>query len=162
MGSSQSSLDSPSSSHSKAVTNDEVLVDEKSVSNLASQLESTQLNFKQPTSLDGSLSLKNVESWEDVASRDPKTQLARTVLHHTDFKTALTSRDTAIADQHVFNLQLDFKTDPITNQKSSGRCWLFATTNVLRYSVMQKLGLKEFQLSQVGGRVYLRVFSFIK
>ena len=111
MGSSQSSLDSPSSSRSKAVTNDEVLVDEKSVSNLASQLESTQLNFKQPTSLDGSLSLKNVESWEDVASRDPKTQLARTVLHHTDFKTvgfySPVSQEPFYSGLGLFELALD-------------------------------------------------------
>ena len=28
------------------------------------------------------------------------------------------------------------------------RCWLFATTNVLRYSIMKKLKLDDFQLSQ--------------
>ena len=49
---------------------------------------------------------------------------------------------------HVFNTELDFKTGPVTDQKSSGRCWLFATTNVLRYEIMKKLNLKEFQLSQ--------------
>jgi aminopeptidase C len=32
--------------------------------------------------------------------------------------------------------------------RASGRCWLFATTNVLRYNIMKKLNLKEFELSQ--------------
>ncbi|KAL5484822.1 LAP3_2 [Sanghuangporus weigelae] len=111
---------------------------------------SNQLDFKssEPVSQDGSISLKNVEQWEDEAMDDLKIQLARTVLVDTDYKTALVARTARITVQHVFNLQLDFKTDPITNQKSSGRCWLFATTNVLRHSIMQKLGLKEFQLSQ--------------
>lgn len=103
----------------------------------------------EPVSVDGSISLRNVEGWEEKVAKDPKVQLARTILVDTDYKAALASRDTKVADAHVFNLQLDFKTDPITSQKSSGRCWLFATTNVLRYSVMQKLNLKEFQLSQV-------------
>lgn len=37
---------------------------------------------------------------------------------------------------------------PIVNQLSSGRCWLFATTNVIRLQVIKQLNLKEFELSQ--------------
>lgn len=102
----------------------------------------------EPLSQDGSLSLKNVSEWEDEASKDLKVQLARTILVDTDFQSALVSREARIADPHVFNLHIPFKTGPITNQKSSGRCWLFATTNVLRHSVMDNLSLKEFELSQ--------------
>lgn len=36
----------------------------------------------------------------------------------------------------------------VTNQKHSGRCWLFALTNVLRVEVMKNLNLGPFQLSQ--------------
>ncbi len=103
----------------------------------------------EPVSKDGSISLSNVAGWEDEVAKSDKIKLSRTILVDTDFKTALASRYTRVVDPHVFNNQLDFKTDPITSQKSSGRCWLFATTNVLRYSVMKKLNLKEFQLSQV-------------
>ena len=81
-----------------------------------------------------------------------KTRLARTILAHADIRSALIRRDAVIQDSHVFNTELDFKTNPVTNQKSSGRCWLFATTNVLRYQVMQKFNLKDFQLSQVRAR----------
>jgi bleomycin hydrolase len=35
-----------------------------------------------------------------------------------------------------------------TDQKSSGRCWLFAATNLLRIGVMRKLNLKSFEFSQ--------------
>lgn len=66
-----------------------------------------------------------------------------------DINHSLLSRAAKIADAHVFNNLIDFKTNPRTNQKSSGRCWLFATTNVLRYEVMKKLNLSEFELSQV-------------
>lgn len=37
---------------------------------------------------------------------------------------------------------------PVTNQKASGRCWLFASLNMLRVHAAQKLNVKEFQLSQ--------------
>ncbi|NLZ70026.1 MAG: C1 family peptidase [Clostridiaceae bacterium] len=36
----------------------------------------------------------------------------------------------------------------ITNQKSSGRCWMFAALNTLRVDVMRKLNLKTFEFSQ--------------
>lgn len=101
-----------------------------------------------PLSANGSLALSSVAAWEADASANAKTRLARTILAHADIRSALIRRDAVIQDSHVFNTELDFKTNPVTNQKSSGRCWLFATTNVLRYQVMQKLDLKDFQLSQ--------------
>ena len=36
----------------------------------------------------------------------------------------------------------------ITNQKRSGRCWMFAATNVMRLEVMKKLKIKNMELSQ--------------
>ncbi|KAI0081206.1 peptidase C1B, bleomycin hydrolase [Panus rudis PR-1116 ss-1] len=101
-----------------------------------------------PISPSGALTPTTISSWESSITSSPKLQLTRTILNHTDIRTTLVSRAAKIADPHVFNTQLDFKTGPITNQKSSGRCWLFATTNVLRYNVMKKLKLDEFQLSQ--------------
>lgn len=98
---------------------------------------------------DGTLSTCAVNQWEASISANPKLVLGRTVLHRNNLRQALQTRSAHIADQHVFNTELEFKTGPVTNQKSSGRCWLFATTNVLRYNVMKKLKVKEFQLSQV-------------
>jgi bleomycin hydrolase len=110
----------------------------------------SQLQVTVPLSSSGQLTLDHVSSWETAAAGDPKVQLARTILTHSDIRSALSSRSAKIADQHVFNNVIDFKTGPITNQKSSGRCWLFATTNVLRYNIMKKFKLTDFQLSQVG------------
>ena len=36
----------------------------------------------------------------------------------------------------------------VTNQKASGRCWLFAATNVLRERIAQTRNLENFELSQ--------------
>lgn len=109
-----------------------------------------------PISADGSLSLKSVSNWETAASASAKTRLARAILSHSNINSALVRREPFIADAHVFNTELDFKTGPITNQKSSGRCWLFATTNILRYEIMKKLNLKEFQLSQARTTAYIQ------
>lgn len=107
------------------------------------------LSISNPLSNDGSLTLSHVSGWEAAANADSKLKLARTVLFQSDMRSALKSRSAKIADQHIFNHSLDLKTAPITNQKNSGRCWLFATTNVLRYNIMKRFKLKEFQFSQV-------------
>lgn len=107
------------------------------------------LKLSSPKSTDGSITLSNVASWESSVSADPKLHLARNILSHCDIRSTLQSRAAHIADIHVFNTEIEFKTLPITDQKSSGRCWIFATMNILRYDIMKKLKMKEFQLSQV-------------
>ena len=37
---------------------------------------------------------------------------------------------------------------PVTNQRASGRCWLFAATNIFRLALMRRHNLREFELSQ--------------
>ncbi|KAI0745719.1 peptidase C1B bleomycin hydrolase [Earliella scabrosa] len=106
------------------------------------------LDIAGPISANGTLSLGHVDGWEDSVAQSPKLQLSRTILNHSNIRQSLVSRSARIADAHVFNTEVEFKTNPITNQKSSGRCWLFATTNVLRYNIMKKLNLSDFQLSQ--------------
>ena len=49
-------------------------------------------------------------------------------------------------DVHEFSISL--KQGDITNQKQSGRCWMFAGLNVLRFHVIQERKLKNFELSQ--------------
>ena len=48
--------------------------------------------------------------------------------------------------RHAFSIQLE--QGSITNQKSSGRCWMFAALNVMRFDIIHKLNLKDFELSQ--------------
>ena len=144
------------SAHSKPIASEHVHV--RAAESVGEKRENSEKPipsvFQAPVSADGSLSLKSISDWEAAASASPKTRLARAILAHTNLNSALVRRDALVADVHVFNTELDFKTGPITNQNSSGRCWLFATTNVLRYEIMKKLNLKEFQLSQV------RTFQF--
>lgn len=43
---------------------------------------------------------------------------------------------------------INVESGDITNQKRSGRCWMFAATNVMRLEVMKKLNIKNMELSQ--------------
>ena len=49
-------------------------------------------------------------------------------------------------DRHQFSVSLE--QGKITNQKQSGRCWMFAALNTMRFAVMKKLDLETFELSQ--------------
>lgn len=83
-----------------------------------------------------------------LGTQNPTARLAALTLHNTDISTALHSRDAEVTDQHVFSQMVSLEGTPVTNQKRSGRCWLFATTNVIRTEVMRKLNVENFQLSQ--------------
>lgn len=48
----------------------------------------------------------------------------------------------------MFNVKIPFEGAPVTNQRSSGRCWIFAATNVFRVAIMKKHNLSKFELSQ--------------
>ncbi len=56
--------------------------------------------------------------------------------------------DPVAAKDMQFKFSTDIKTMAATNQKHSGRCWLFAATNVLRETVAKKKNLADFELSQ--------------
>lgn len=48
--------------------------------------------------------------------------------------------------RHSYSITLE--QGEITNQKQSGRCWMFAALNTFRFEVIRKLNLKTFELSQ--------------
>ena len=47
-----------------------------------------------------------------------------------------------------YEFSVDLKQGDITNQKRSGRCWIFASTNFIRYFLIKKLNIKNIELSQ--------------
>ena len=67
----------------------------------------------------------------------------------------LTAKDTDILNSHnfLFNKDLEQKL-PVTDQKSSGRCWIFAAMNLIRsiayrkWSEEENLEIADFELSQ--------------
>lgn len=79
---------------------------------------------------------------------EPKNELAQNVCTRYDpFEVAINRRKTDTS-LHVFNLKIETEGKPVTNQESSGRCWLFAALNVMRLPFMKKYGIEEFEFSQ--------------
>lgn len=57
-----------------------------------------------------------------------------------------TSRSALIDMQFTFSTEIE--TGPVTNQKQSGRCWMFAGLNTIRHEIAKKNNMKPFELSQ--------------
>lgn len=88
-----------------------------------------QLNLRTSSSRpSASITLDSLKAWEDDFASNPKHRLASTVLSKSAFADVLVRREAQREAQQVFNVKLSNEGKPITNQKSSGRCWLFSAT----------------------------------
>ncbi|GEK90528.1 aminopeptidase C [Alkalibacterium kapii] len=58
------------------------------------------------------------------------------------------SIDNNLSRRHNFVFSNETEKGEITNQKSSGRCWMFAALNTARKDTMEKLNVKTFEFSQ--------------
>ncbi|MBQ0050379.1 MAG: C1 family peptidase [Bacteroidales bacterium] len=67
-------------------------------------------------------------------------------------KVALDQQHAAAATDTYFSLET--KNQGVTNQESSGRCWLFTGLNVLRHRAAQKIGAPGLMFSQMYGFFY--------
>ena len=56
-------------------------------------------------------------------------------------KKAATSVQASADNLHAFSVTVE--SGDVTDQKSSGRCWMFASLNVMRLEVMKKLNIKK-------------------
>ncbi|KAJ9121033.1 hypothetical protein QFC24_005014 [Naganishia onofrii] len=116
------------------------------------------MSYARSTEGAAGLALNKLDTWQNEFDNSPVLQLSQLVLSNAHPTQGLVSRSTLIADQQIFNVELKgikpkdgskgVYPGPVTNQKNSGRCWLFATTNCLRYRVISQLNLGDFQLSQ--------------
>lgn len=77
----------------------------------------------------------------DKGSRVIANAIARTGIRES-------SLNNDILRLHNFKFSDSVKKAEITNQKKSGRCWMFASYNVLRLKVMEKLNLSTFEFSE--------------
>ncbi|KAJ5973690.1 cysteine protease [Penicillium waksmanii] len=95
-----------------------------------------------------SVAVPRLEDWSESLLSDAKNRLAISNFASQPYEALLTNRESLQSDLHIFNLAVPIEGAPITNQRSSGRCWLFAATNVFRVPLIKAYQLREFELSQ--------------
>ena len=92
------------------------------------------------------ITLEQLASYETAFDGDRANRIAMDAVTKNGVNNAAIRFENAREMRHTFNISLE--QGDITNQKQSGRCWMFAALNTLRYQVMKKYDLKTFELSQ--------------
>lgn len=79
-------------------------------------------------------------------ANDPYTKAMTNALSNNDIKKIALNRANVSLVDHNFKYKVKVK--DITDQKSSGRCWMFTSLNTMRPKVMEKLNVSSFEFSQ--------------
>ena len=94
----------------------------------------------------GGIDAKTLEQLRSGYTASPAQKAVKNALASTSIATlAVNGENLAMCDTH-FSHQV--KTKGITDQKSSGRCWLFTGLNVLRAKMIEKHNLASMEFSQ--------------
>ena len=94
----------------------------------------------------GSISSEMLKEIEDSYVSTPADKAIRNALNTTSIAVLAENADNAAMIDTHFSDRV--RTKGITDQKTSGRCWLFTGLNVLRAAAIDKWDLGEFQFSQ--------------
>jgi bleomycin hydrolase len=92
------------------------------------------------------LTFEQLERYRQGFESDPAARAANAAMAKTELA------DLAYIPMNAARLMGDFtievKTNGITAQEKSGRCWMFAVMNILREVAAEKLGVEEFEFSE--------------
>jgi bleomycin hydrolase len=92
------------------------------------------------------LRTRDIERFAEAFAAEPRNRLALNAVAHAGIDAATLNRELLNGLDHTFSHSL--KMPEVTNQKASGRCWLFAGLNRLRLAAMAKMNLETFEFSQ--------------
>ncbi len=95
---------------------------------------------------DGALTPQMIEQYRASRQADGRNRAIYNAVTANDINNLALNRDVLNQYNDLFSHKI--KTKGITNQKGSGRCWLFAGLNVMRPTVIDKYKLSSFEFSQ--------------
>ena len=77
---------------------------------------------------------------------NPKFAAMENAISHNGLLASLEKRSAAVENTPIFSLVLT--KDKVSDQKASGRCWMFAALNTFRHKMIAGFQLEDFELSQ--------------
>ncbi|MBI4639554.1 MAG: C1 family peptidase [Candidatus Tectomicrobia bacterium] len=96
--------------------------------------------------MNGSLAPDRIEAFRSRFEGNPVYRMAQNAVCKVPVDDIALNRQVVTTSDFTFSHVLDGWT--VTNQKKSGRCWMFAGLNLFRVGAMKKMNVKEFQFSQ--------------
>jgi len=95
---------------------------------------------------DGRLTPQQIEDLQTAFQANVKAGAIVNAVTNNDVKELVLNRTITQRHDDIFNFKI--KTQGITDQHSTGRCWMFAGLNLMRPVVMQKYNLSSFEFSE--------------
>lgn len=92
------------------------------------------------------LTTKSIENIQESLEMDAYTKAMQNALSNNNINDLAKNLSNINEDDHNFTYKVDVK--GITNQRSSGRCWLFTSLNMFRPKAMEVFNLSSFEYSQ--------------
>ena len=96
---------------------------------------------------EGSLSHETLNCFRKEFEANDKYRLAQNVVSTANPIISCLRREALEKTNHVFTHKVE-EVKPVTNQKSSGRCWIFACLNAMRVPFIKSMNLEDFEFSQ--------------
>jgi bleomycin hydrolase len=94
------------------------------------------------------ITLDCIDNFKTSFEANPMDKLMQSIISGNDINKLMTNRDVVQEMKYFYSHQVEPKV-AITDQKRSGRCWLFAALNIIRRTMIRKYDLpKEFEFSQ--------------
>jgi len=91
---------------------------------------------------------KNLNLLSKKFNKSSKNRLAKNSVSYNKLNNLLINRDKQQQLDNVFSNVVSLDSDiAITDQNNSGRCWIFAFLNMIRYKMDQKYKIKNFEFS---------------
>jgi bleomycin hydrolase len=94
----------------------------------------------------GALDSGALVEWQSSFGATPAYRMAQNAVTRNNVDDIALNHRVVFSADHTFSTLLDDWT--VTDQKQTGRCWMFAGLNLLRFAARKKLGVKEFEFSQ--------------
>jgi len=117
----------------------------KLITPLASATLSLFLTMSSPAQSDGSLTPAFIETLREGYELEGADVVRHNAVTNNDINKLALNREIVAGEDGHFSHKI--KSKGITNQKSSGRCWMFAGFNVMRPKVIHEHGLDQFEFS---------------
>lgn len=92
------------------------------------------------------ITLKDIQSYSKAFNSDPTNKIRENTVRQNGINESALNKDEIARFVNAYSVNVE--SGDITNQKRSGRCWMFAAMNVMRLEVMKKLNIKNMELSQ--------------
>lgn len=92
------------------------------------------------------LTLRRIEAYEKAFREKKELEVATNAARRSGLREASVNDEALKGVRNIFSI--DVEAGDITNQRQSGRCWMFAGLNIIRPILAKKLNVKSVELSE--------------